>query len=69
MFDLCQAFIDRLAWISILYVLFYRITPKNLRNITSTLLKNKSYSIFLLEKEYLDEGTDAFDVKLMKFDR
>ena len=44
-------------------------TPKNLRDITSTLLTNKSYSIFFLEKEYLDEGTDAFNVKLVKFDR
>ena len=69
MFSLCQANADRLAWIPVLYVLFCRIISKNLGDIISILLKNKSYSIFLLEKEYLDEGTDAFNVKLMKFDR
>ena len=42
---------------------------KKSKNITSTLLKNKSYSAFFLEKEYLGEGTDAFNVELMKFDR
>ena len=45
------------------------VTLKNLRDITSTLLKNKSCSVFLSEKEYLGEGTDAFNVELMKFDR
>ena len=33
-------------------------TPKNLGDITSTLLKNKSCSAFILEKEYLGEGID-----------
>ena len=52
-----------------IYVLFYRITRKNLGDITFIMLKNKSCSEFLLEKEYLGEGTDAFNVKLIKFDR
>ena len=69
MFSLCQAFVDRLVWILILYVLFCRITPKNLGDITSILLKNKSCLVFVLEKKYLGEGTDAFNVELMKFDR
>ena len=69
MFVLYQAFADRLAWIPVLYILFYRMIRKNLGDITSIMLKNKSCSVFLLEKEYLDEGTDAFNVELMKFDR
>ena len=67
MFVLCQVFADRLAWISVLYVLFCRVTLKNLRDITSILLKNKSCSAFLLEKKYLGERTDAFNVEFMKF--
>ena len=54
--------------LGLIYII-YMVTPKNLGDITSTLPKNKSYSIFLLEKEYLGEGTDAFNVELMKFDR
>ena len=42
---------------------------KNLGDITSTILKNKSCSVFLLEKEYLGEGADVFNVELIKFDR
>ena len=42
---------------------------KNLRDITSTMLKNKNCLAFLLEKEYVGEGTDVFNVELMKFDR
>ena len=69
MFGLCQAITDQLAWILILYVLFCRITPKNLGDITSILLKNKSYLVFFLEKEYLSEGTNAFNIELIKLDR
>ena len=32
-------------------------------------IPNKSYSVFLSKKEYLGEGTDTFNMKLMKFDR
>ena len=54
--------------LGLIYII-YMVTPKNLGDITSTLLKNKNCSAFLLEREYLGEGIDVFNVELMKFDR
>ena len=55
--------------LDLIYILFCRKISKDLEDITSTMLKNKSCSVFFLEKKYLGEGTDAFNVELMKFDR
>ena len=39
-------------------------TSRKLGVVTSTLLKNKSCSVFFLKKEFLSEGYDAFKIEL-----